>query len=278
MDWLTAVILGIIQGITEWLPISSSGHFIVAQHMLGEEIPFSFNIGLHFATMLVITIFFRREILIILKTLLAIFSDVLHGKGLKKAATLTPERKYASLILISVIPTGIIGIIVNLCIIDLYIKTLLPVGVAFIIQGFLNLSTKFGKERRDQNQINLKDAIAIGAMQGLSSFSGLSRSGSTIAVGMARGLKRETAAKFSFIASLPAFIGATLLEIHEITGVSGNIDVQIMLIGGLTAFIVGLLSLKLLMWILRGGKKFYLFSLYSFAFAGFVLGLYFLKL
>ncbi|MCX8173798.1 MAG: undecaprenyl-diphosphate phosphatase [Thermoplasmata archaeon] len=273
MDWLTAVILGIIQGIAEWLPISSSGHFIVAQHLLQQEIPFSFNIGLHFATMLVITIFFWREILKILKTLLAILSDVVHGTGLRKSVTKTPERKYAALLLLSVIPTGIIGIIVDLYIIDLYIKTLLPVGIAFIIQGLLNLSTKFGKGGRKQSQMNLGDALAIGTMQGLSSFSGLSRSGSTIAVGVARGLRREDAARFSFIASLPAFLGATLLEIREITGMNGAIDIQVMLIGGLTAFIVGLLSLKLLMWILRG-KKFYLFSLYSFGFAVFVLGLF----
>ncbi|MEM3512593.1 MAG: undecaprenyl-diphosphate phosphatase [Thermoplasmata archaeon] len=277
MDWLTAVILGIIQGITEWLPISSSGHFIVVQHLLGVEVPFSFNIGLHFATMLVITLFFRREILAILKTILRIFSDVLHGVGLKKAATSTPERKYAILVLVSIIPTGIIGVIVDLYIIDLYIKTLLPVGIAFIIQGLLNFSTRFGKEKRDKVEMNIKDAIALGPMQGLASFSGLSRSGSTIAMGVARGIKREDAARFSFIASLPAFLGATLLELREITGVSGNIDINVMLIGGLTAFVVGLLSLKLLMWILKG-KKFYLFSLYSFGFAGFVLALYLLGL
>lgn len=277
MDWLTAVILGIIQGITEWLPISSSGHFIVAQHLLGEEIPFSFNIGLHFATMLVIIIFFRKEILVILKAFKEIFLDVGHGMSLKKAVTLKPERKYAVLVLISVIPTGIIGVIVDLYIIDLYIKILLPVGIAFIIQGFLNLSTKFGKELRDKNEINLRDAVAIGTMQGLASFSGLSRSGSTIAIGVARGIKREDAARFSFVASLPAFIGATILELPEITGMSGEINFQMMLIGGSTSFIVGLISLKLLMYVLKG-KKFYLFSLYSFCFAAFVLILYFLSL
>ncbi|MEM4161352.1 MAG: undecaprenyl-diphosphate phosphatase, partial [Thermoplasmata archaeon] len=156
MDWLTAVVLGIIQGITEWLPISSSGHFIVAKHLLGEEIPFSFNIGLHFATMLVLIIFFRKEILGVLKALKEIFLDVAHGISVKKAVTVKPERKYSALVLISVIPTGVIGLIVDLYIIDLYIKTLLPVGIAIIIQGFLNLSTKFGKEWKERGEIGLK--------------------------------------------------------------------------------------------------------------------------
>ncbi|MEM3444374.1 MAG: undecaprenyl-diphosphate phosphatase [Thermoplasmata archaeon] len=277
MDWLTAVVLGIIQGITEWLPISSSGHFIVAQHLLGEEIPFSFNIGLHFATMLVLIIFFRREILGVLKALKEIFLDVAHGISVKKAVTVKPERKYPALVLISVIPTGVIGLIVDLYIIDLYIKTLLPVGIAFIIQGFLNLSTKFGKEWKERGEIGLKDALAIGTMQGLATFSGLSRSGSTIATGVARGIRREEAARFSFLISLPAFIGAAIIESREMAGIGGTIDLQLMLIGGCTSFIVGLISLKLLMWVLRG-KKFHLFSLYSFTFAAFVLFLYFLSL
>ncbi|MGC8913048.1 MAG: undecaprenyl-diphosphate phosphatase [Thermoplasmata archaeon] len=274
MDLLMAILMGIIQGITEWLPISSSGHFVVIQHFLGET-PFSYNIGLHFATMLVIIIFFRKEILATLKAILEILKDIAHGHKLMNAITKTQERKYAALILIAIIPTGIIGVIIDLFIINLYIRTLLPVGIAFIIQGFLNLSTKFGKEIKDWKRIGMTDALLIGTMQGLAAFSGLSRSGSTISIGVARGIKREDAARFSFLASVPAFIGATLLDIREITGTTGNIDPTLMLAGVITAFVVGLLSLKLLMYILKG-KKFFLFSVYSFSFAAIVLALYFL--
>ncbi|MGB9636938.1 MAG: undecaprenyl-diphosphate phosphatase, partial [Thermoplasmata archaeon] len=210
-----------------------------------------------------------------LKAILEILKDIAHGHKLMNAITKTQERKYAALILIAIIPTGIIGVIIDLFIINLYIRTLLPVGIAFIIQGFLNLSTKFGKGIKDWKRIGMTDALLIGTMQGLAAFSGLSRSGSTISIGVARGIKREDAARFSFLASVPAFIGATLLDIREITGTTGNIDPTLMLAGVITAFVVGLLSLKLLMYILKG-KKFFLFSVYSFSFAAIVLALYFL--
>jgi undecaprenyl-diphosphatase len=276
MDLLTAMILGVIQGIAEWLPISSSGHFIIVQHFIGET-PFSFNIGLHFATMLVLLVFFRHEIYVILKDLCSIVVDIWHGTKIMHAIRKTDGRRYAVLLLLTAIPTGIIGLIVALYIIDWYMQTLLPVGIAFIIQGILNLSTKFGRETREAKNLNKTDALLIGIMQGLSSFSGLSRSGSTIAISVARGVKRSDGARFSFLASIPAFIGAFILEMRDISGLSGSIEITTMLVGAITAFIVGLLSLRVLMKILKG-TKFYLFSIYSFTVAGVVLALFALGL
>jgi undecaprenyl-diphosphatase len=173
------------------------------------------------------------------------------------------------------IPTGVIGLAVDKLIVDKYMATLLPVGVAFLFQGSLVLSTRWGKGTRGTGSLTKKDAAAIGTMQGLSALSGLSRSGSTISVGMAMGLDRTAAARFSFLASIPALIAAAGLHVMEFTGSGEGFQPGMLLIGCAAAFVVGLASLKGLMLILRG-TRFHLFAIYSFIFGATVLALYFM--
>jgi len=276
MDVWIAVLLGLVQGICEWFPISSSGHFVVLQHFLiPGGLPISFDIGLHLATVLVLLIFFRKEIWTIIKCFFKIVKDVLHGEKIGVAVRKTKMRRFTTLVIIAMIPTGVVGIIVDKLIVDNYMQTLLPVGIAFLVQGSLVMSTMFWKGTRKIEKLHTKDALVIGTMQGLSAMSGLSRSGSTISVGLGMGIDRTTAAKFSFIASIPAFIGAALLHVYEFMGANESYQLNMLLVGCLVAFVVGFLSLKGLLYVLKG-TKFYLFSIYSFTFSAIVLSLFFL--
>jgi undecaprenyl-diphosphatase len=273
MDVFIAILLGIVQGLTEWFPVSSSGHLIVIQHILVPgELPFSYTISLHAATLLVLIIFFRRDIIHAGKGIIDVIIDVIRGKRLNDSIRKDENRVLGVMVIVAMIPTGILGLLIYTYITEKYIQTLLPVGIAFIIQGLLVLSTKFGRKKRTISEITLRDSLAIGTMQGLSAFSGLSRSGSTISTGVALGIDRRSAARFSFIASIPAFIAALILDLRDITGF-GSIDPVLLAAGFIPAFLVGLASLKGLMFILRG-TRFYLFSIYSFIFGCVVLTLY----
>jgi len=276
LDAWMAILLGLVQGIAEWFPISSSGHFVVIQHMLiPGGLPISFDIGLHVSTVLVLLIFFREDIWLIIKSILRILKDIMHGKRFGVAVRKTKYRRFSVLVVLAMIPTGIIGLLVDKFIVDKYMQSLLPVGVMFLVQGCLVLSTRWGQGTRKMEKLNRKDALAIGTMQGLSALSGLSRSGSTISVGVALGLDKTTAAKFSFIAGIPAFIGAAFLHIMEFTSPGEGYEPSMLLIGCITAFIVGFITLKGLIMILKG-TRFYLFAIYSFIFGAVVLSLFFL--
>jgi undecaprenyl-diphosphatase len=269
-------LLGIVQGLAEWFPVSSSGHFVVLQHFLVPGgLPLSFDIGLHLSTVLVLLIFFRNEVRLLIKSAADIFKDVAGGEKFGAAARKTEYRRFSCLVILAMIPTGVIGLAVDKLIVDKYMATLLPVGVAFLFQGSLVLSTRWGKGTRGTGSLTKKDAAAIGTMQGLSALSGLSRSGSTISVGMAMGLDRTAAARFSFLASIPALIAAAGLHVMEFTGSGEGFQPGMLLIGCAAAFVVGLASLKGLMLILRG-TRFHLFAIYSFIFGATVLALYFM--
>ncbi len=276
MDAWLAVLLGIVQGLAEWFPVSSSGHFVVLQHFLASGgLPLSFDLGLHLSTVLVLLIFFRKEVRVLTRSVLDIARDVVRGVKVGVAIRSTGHRRFACLVILAMIPTGIIGLLVDRFITERYMASLLPVGVAFLVQGSLVLSTKWGKGTRGTDGLTTKDAAVMGTMQGLSALSGLSRSGSTISSGVALGLDRTAAARFSFLAGIPALIAAAGLHITEFTGSGENFQPEMLLIGCVAAFVVGLASLKGLLMILRG-TKFYMFAIYSFVFGAAVLSLYFL--
>jgi len=272
MDPFMAILLGIVQGLTEWFPISSSGHFVVIQHLFIQGgLPFSFDIALHAATLLVLLIFFRREIWRIIEALGGIIKDCAKGAKLGESIRKSEDRLFAALVVVAMVPTGVIGFLVDKYITDVYMQYLLPVGIAFLVQGCLVISTKFGKGSRKIGEMNSKDALAIGTMQGLSALSGLSRSGSTISIGVALGIDRTAAARFSFIVAIPAFMASILLKFSEFTG-PGGVELSMLAMGFASAFVVGMLTLRGLMYILRG-TRFHLFAIYSFIFGCAVLAL-----
>jgi undecaprenyl-diphosphatase len=240
MDIFQAIILGIIQGITEWLPISSSGHLAIAQHLFGLKQPIAFDIMLHFGSLIVIMVYFRNEL-----------NELLFG-------IIRREKKSLLMLLfmiIATIPIVIMGLFFG-GIVENAFQNLVFVGLGLIFTGILLYFSKYST--RKENEIKWYSALIMGVFQALALFPGISRSGSTISSGMILGIKREDAAKFSFIIFIPAIIGAMILKIDGIMMIE---NISAMIIGTIVSAIVGYFSLNLLMGIIKSNKFSY-FSLY----------------
>ncbi len=247
MNLLQTTILGIIQGITEWFPISSSGHLRLTEHFLDLRSPILFDVVLHIGTLIVTLLFFRRDIKEILVSLLQLDFETEYGK-------LVP------LIIVGTIPTVLIGLFFGE-IIESFFQGVLPIAGAFIVCGVILYSSKKGHERK--SQIDYLQALAIGTAQGIAIIPGLSRSGLTISVALLLGLKRGKAFKFSFLLSVPAIIGALSLTLFTQykTLILAGVD-WIEILAAITAsMIVGYLAVRVLKKIVTE-KRFHLFAFY----------------
>jgi undecaprenyl-diphosphatase len=247
MDLIQTIILGLIQGLTEWLPISSTGHLRITEHFFGLETPILFDVLLHMGTLIVTLLFFRKDI----KSILV---------ALAKWDFKTENGKLIPLIIVGTIPTALTGVIFGNAIEALF-SNLLPIAGAFVLCGVVLYSSRIGNESK--GSIGYLEVLAIGTAQGIAIIPGLSRSGLTIAVALLLGIKREKAFKFSFLLSVPAIVGAlglTLYEQHGALALAGVGWIEI-LVGATVSMIVGYFALKLLRRIVAD-KKFYLFAFY----------------
>jgi len=244
---LQAIILGIIQGIAEWLPISSTGHIRLIEYFLGLQLPLLFAVILHIGTLIVIFIFFRRDIKNILIALT-------HRDFKSENGRLIP------LIIVGSIPTAIIGYLLSDTIEHLS-STILPIAIAFVISGTLLFTSRFAREKT--GIVTYQTALIFGIAQGIAVMPGISRSGTTIAVALLLGIKREKAFKFSFLLSIPAIIGALILETFkdEATLSQSGFTLASILTGVLAAMLIGYLTLNLL-WRIIERKMFHFFALY----------------
>jgi len=250
---LQAVLLGIIQGITEWLPVSSSGHLVIAQNLFGLGSEVLFDLWLHIATLVVIFIIFWKDITAILRAFL-------------KWDCKSIEFKLGWFIIIANIPVVILGYFFRAYIIKAF-SSILVVSLALLFTGTL----LFFSNRRDiLRTLEYKSSLVIGVFQGLAIFPGVSRSGATISAGLLQGISREEAVRFSFLIAIPAFIGAAVLKTGEATLELVSIPY---LAGFATALIVGYFSLKILLRIVKQGKLYY-FAYYCWA-LGIVLLIFF---
>ena len=261
MDSLQAVALGTIQGLTEFLPISSSGHLVISQQLFGlKESALLFDISVHIGTLMAVIVYFEKELRGILES---VFWSI--RALLKREASLTEiyQDSYVKLtvfIVIGSIPTAILGIWIH-GVSDTLFSSVAIVGSMLVVTGVLLFMTGFmlwsttwiQKEGATISQFSIKKAIVVGLIQGLAIIPGISRSGSTIAAGLFLGLDKETAAKFSFLLSIPAILGAGILisrDIHFNT----TLPLKIMLIGFVTSGIVGYASLRFLVLIVKKGQ------------------------
>ena len=265
MSTLHSIYLGIIQGIAEFLPISSSGHLAIAQNLFGlEEVPLLFDIFLHLATLLAVCIVFWKKIWELLKcfgrwitkrprpeTNESVNNEILTGT--EKAG-----RRTIIAIIVSTIITGVIGIVTSKLIPDLSVKFVcagfLVTAALLIISGIIEKKNEAKIENPVQEGVSLKQSIVIGLMQGLGTLPGISRSGSTISGALFSMLDRKAAGDYSFIISIPAILGAFVLDLKDLGEVSSTIGMPQVLAGCIAAFITGFISLKLLMKIIRKGK------------------------
>jgi undecaprenyl-diphosphatase len=244
---IKSVILGLIQGLTEWLPISSTGHLKIAENLMGLNFPLLFDVILHVGTLLVVSLFFKSEVIGILSALARLDFKSNHGR-------LIP------LIIVGTVPTVLIGLIFN-TFFEATFENLMSIAYAFLACGALLYSSKAGRDRN--KEIGGLEALIIGIAQGIAVIPGISRSGATIATALMLGIRREKAFKFSFLLSIPAVIAALGLTFYThfnklLTSGFGVIEI---LSGAVMAVLVGYLALKIL-WNTIVKKKFHFFAFY----------------
>lgn len=251
MNLIEALILAIIQSITEWLPISSSGHLAIVQMLLGlKNVPVFFDVILHVGTLIAVLMFLWRDIAKILKAVVRLDFK-------------SKEGKLALLILIGSIPTAIIGYLFQE-LFKSFFSNLLAVGVAFMLTGCILYASKLSHDRN--KSINYFDALLIGTAQGIALIPGISRSGITISTGLLRKVKKEKAFQYSFLLYIPAVIGATIeTSITEWNKLAtAEIDAFSILFGLIITTIVGYVFLKLLFKVIAK-EKFHVFAYYCWA-------------
>jgi undecaprenyl-diphosphatase len=268
MTVLHAIILGVVQGLTEFLPISSSGHLVVFQQLLGLMEPgISFEISVHLGTLAAVLIFFRKDILEVNEAAVAGIRLAIAGKGgFSQLYVGDPGFRMAVLLAAGSVPTAIIGIVLQtqsdrlFSSISLTGAMLIVTGLILVLTGLLLWLTKgVDAKGRGMGEFTLGIALVIGLVQGLAIIPGISRSGSTIATGLLFGLDRRIAGSFSFLLSIPAIVGAAGLQV--LMDGFGDVDMVTMVIGAGVSFFVGFLSLGVLMRIVNRGRL-YLFAPY----------------
>jgi len=264
-----AIVLGIVQGLTEFLPVSSSGHLVLFQKLLGYEEPMiSFDIAVHWGTLLAVFVFFGKDIWGMISQT---FAFLLHlpKRSPKDLFMEYPYTLVAMFVIIATIPTAIIGLVFEEAF-EYFFGSLLAVGIAWFIMGLiLVLSRKFQGGGRNLSQMNQQDSFLIGLVQGLAIIPGISRSGSTILCAMLLGIEKREAARFSFLLSIPAILGAGVFKLREGIEFMGH-STWSLAIAFLTASLVGYISISFLLEFINRGKL-YIFGYYCLAISAFAI-------
>lgn len=270
MSYFEAIILGLVQGLAEFLPISSSGHLALLQQAFGihEDKVLLFAVLLHVGTLISVFIVYRKDIWELTVELCLTIRDLCTGKGLRLAER--PIRKLGVMIIVATIPTAIIGLVFSDFFDSLY-NSVIPIGVGLIITGFLLIfAEKKGEGNRGIQQMNFRNAIFIGLVQGVAICPGISRSGSTLFGSLICNLDRKFAVKFVFLISIPSILGSAVLEAPAAleAGVTAA-EVGPVLVGMLVAAVSGLVAIKTMIKIVSDKKLSY-FSYYVWALGLFV--------
>ena len=254
MGYVEAMVLAVLQGLTEFLPVSSSGHLVLAQQWFGHfsETNLLYDIMLHLATVTAIVVYFRQDLLTLAWGYLGRKtqgSSLFHGM----------ERKTIHYVIVASIPTAIIGFGIE----SLGIETLARpslVAVMLLVTGVILWLGRGRKSTKRMQEMGVRDALLIGVVQGIAVFPGISRSGSTIASGVLLGLDRELSARFSLLISMPAIVGAAILEIGKVMNQVKE-PLGIYVSGMVVAALVGYGSISLIIKLVRQ-DHFHLFSYY----------------
>ena len=253
MDWLQALWLGLIQGLTEYLPVSSSGHLTIASHLFGieGEEHLAFTVAVHVATVFSTLVVLWKEIAWIFRGLFRFqYND---------------ETRYVANIVVSMIPVGIVGVFFKDKVEEVFGSGLVIVGAMLIVTALLLTFSYYAKPRAKEN-ISIKDAFIIGLAQAVAVLPGLSRSGSTIATGLLLGNNKARLAQFSFLMVIPPILGEALLDTvkmvkHGTAAVMGDISLGVLAVGFIAAFVSGCVACKWMINIVKRGKLVY-FSIY----------------
>ncbi|MDD7216504.1 MAG: undecaprenyl-diphosphate phosphatase [Anaerovoracaceae bacterium] len=265
MTYFEAVILGLVQGLAEFLPISSSGHLALLQQWfnINEDKVLLFAVLLHVGTLISVFIVYWRDIWELIVELCLTVKDLCTGKGLRLEER--PVRKLGIMIIVATIPTAIIGLLFN-DIFDRLYTSILPIGIGLIITGFLLVfAERTGSSNRGIEKMNFRNALFIGTVQGIAICPGISRSGSTLFGSLICNLDRKFAVKFVFLISIPSILGSAILETPDAIAAGVEISqIGPIIVGMAVAAVSGLIAIKTMIKIVSDKKLSY-FSYYVWA-------------
>lgn len=245
---LKSILLGLLQGVTEFLPISSSGHLVIVQSLLHVNYPgISFEVFVHTATLFAILLVFKKRVISIFLSVLS-----LNKKSRKK------DLHYICLILVATVPSAVVGFFFRDRVKEMFTKPGV-VGIALLVTGSYLFITRFVHPKR--RGLGFWDAVIIGVSQSVALLPGISRSGITISTALLLGFGNEEAAEFCFLLAVPAILGATILEMGSLSASAHGIQFFVYIVGFLSAFFSGLLAIKLVIKTLRM-QKFGIFAYY----------------
>lgn len=251
-----AALLGVVQGLTEFLPVSSSGHLVLAQYLLGLKEPeMLFNVVVHLGSLAAICLVFRRDVLR-LAVEAGVLAKTLAGRGsLAEAWRSRPDLRLLILLGVGTLPAGVLGLAFRSAFESMF-SSVRGVGVALLLTGlFLFLTRRVSPSARGLGGMRAIDALAVGLAQALAIAPGISRSGMTISSGIFLGIEREAAARYSFLLSIPAIVGAFILEAGG--GSAGSFPPAAQVVGFMAAFLSGGLALYALLRLVRSGRLHY---------------------
>ena len=243
MDIIQGIIIGIVQGLTEFLPVSSSAHLVFIQNILGVESSLAFDTFLHLGTLIAVLWFFRWDIIKMLKSWWLSIGDILQGR-FREGFYRDPYKRLAWYVILATIPVGLVGLLFEDSVDALFAGALyVPAFFLFVTGTILYLSQRMASGNVNLNNITAKESLWMGLGQACAILPGLSRSGTTIAAGLTIGLEKEFAAKFSFILSIPAILGAFLLQAKDI-GSALDVNFLPVLFGFIASIIAGYMAIR----------------------------------
>ncbi len=261
MNWFQALILGLVQGLTEFLPVSSSGHIVIFSNILNVQIEDgnAFSVLLHLATFLSVCIMYREDVWMLIREFFLWLGDLLRGRFKVE----TPERRMLIMLIYATIPAVVVGFVFKAFDLDAKLSILPVVGVTQLLTATLMyIVNRFGDGTLDKQNAGFGTAWLVGLAQACALLPGLSRSGSTITAARACGYKKEFAIKFSFLMSLPAILGAAVLEGASLIA-DGAFSVELLptIIAFVAAMVSGILAIQFMIRLLKN-NRFYVFSIY----------------
>ena len=243
MSWIEALILGLVQGLTEFLPVSSSAHLVFIQNILGVESSLAFDTFLHLGSLLAVLWFFRADIIKMILSWISSLQDIVQGR-FREGFYDDAYKRLAWYVILATIPVALVGVFFEDAVESLFAGALyVPAFFLFVTGTILYLSQRMTSGEVNLKNVSAKESLFMGLGQACAILPGLSRSGTTIAAGLVIGLDKEFAAKFSFILSIPAILGAFVVQVKDIGGAMDANFLPILL-GFIAAFIAGYAAIK----------------------------------
>ncbi len=252
MNFIQGIFLGVLQGVTEFLPVSSSGHLLMMRNIMGlGEIPVLFDVLLHIATLIVVIAMFRRKVVELLFSL---------GKWIARKSDDQDKSnmRLIGILLVTVFVTGVLGLLIDSLDLSSTPKVVFPL---YLVTAVILWFTRKAPAGRSYRELNLLDGFIMGIAQGFGVLPGISRSGITISTGLYRKMNRDVAAEYSFLIFIPAVLGALLLDLKDAGNLLDTVSLPVLAVAFVTTLVSGFLALKLLVKLIDNGKFFY-FSFY----------------